>query len=605
MARIRLTENTTAEATPPTGQVSLFAKNDHELWIKRDDGTEDQLVAGSTAPSGPAGGDLAGTYPNPTLSAAKEAYLLDRANHTGTQDAATITGLAAVATSGDYADLSNTPSALPPNGAAGGDLSGTYPNPSLSATKEAYLLDRAHHTGTQSVSTITGLAAVATSGDYGDLSNTPANLPPSGPAGGDLAGTYPNPTLNVTTQNYLLDRAHHTGFQTASTISDFQTAARAATYPAFIEPNYIYVSAQTGNNTTGTGGLAQPYQTLAKAISVANPGSVIFLFPGLYTEAAVALPKNVYIQGHSVEFQNGFTYTAAAGDQPSIVIDGINCNNFTISAAAALNGTIVIRFGTCAITRTDTNQNVLLTVSESVLAGGTFAGGTNNINETLVISTITSADGSLILENCKVVATIEAQGPSVVRTLNCSPFGISAIVNGTVVGANTPAWETDFTTNYLATYTGAITKTILASVPAAVTTGFAIVATSGSFADLSSAPINSTGQMLTSLETAITALTDAPTIALDASQGNTFTVTLGGNRTMGTPSNPTNGQKIVLRVTQDATGNRLLTFNATWNFGVDLAGLTISTTANATDYVGAIYNLASSKWDIVSIVRGY
>lgn len=49
------------------------------------------------------------------------------------------------------------------------------------------------------------------------------------------------------------------------------------------------------------------------------------------------------------------------------------------------------------------------------------------------------------------------------------------------------------------------------------------------------------------------ALTDAATILVNAALGNYFTVTLGGSRTMGAPSNPTDGQIIVFSIKQPAS----------------------------------------------------
>jgi hypothetical protein len=77
-------------------------------------------------------------------------------------------------------------------------------------------------------------------------------------------------------------------------------------------------------------------------------------------------------------------------------------------------------------------------------------------------------------------------------------------------------------------------------------------------------------------------LTDAATIATDLSLGNQFQVTLGGNRTLGAPTNVVAGQSGVIRVVQDGTGSRTLAFNSVFKFPGGTAP-TLTTTANAVD----------------------
>lgn len=98
---------------------------------------------------------------------------------------------------------------------------------------------------------------------------------------------------------------------------------------------------------------------------------------------------------------------------------------------------------------------------------------------------------------------------------------------------------------------------------------------------------------------AVVALTDGATINTDASLGSTFTVTLGGNRTIANPTNPASGQKIVYRVKQDGTGGRTLTWGSAFRFSGGTAP-TLTTAANKTDYLGFIYNATDSKWDGVA-----
>lgn len=109
------------------------------------------------------------------------------------------------------------------------------------------------------------------------------------------------------------------------------------------------------------------------------------------------------------------------------------------------------------------------------------------------------------------------------------------------------------------------------------------------------------------LADAATIATDAATIATDAASADHFRVTLGGNRTLGAPTNPIDGHRVLWELIQDATGGRTLTLaSGSGGFAVGADGpVTLSTAPGARDFLGAVYSAVLNRWLVLALAKGF
>ncbi len=127
--------------------------------------------------------------------------------------------------------------------------------------------------------------------------------------------------------------------------------------------------------------------------------------------------------------------------------------------------------------------------------------------------------------------------------------------------------------------------------------------------DVSGSPALAAAQSTTvetgALAPRVVNLTDASTIAVDASLGNDLRVTIAGNRTMGAPSNPANGEQIIFQITQGTGAPYTVTWSSGYQFSAGLPEPALSTTAGQTDLLGFIYNATTDTWLLAAFLNGF
>lgn len=95
------------------------------------------------------------------------------------------------------------------------------------------------------------------------------------------------------------------------------------------------------------------------------------------------------------------------------------------------------------------------------------------------------------------------------------------------------------------------------------------------------------------------AITYAATIDIDWENGDTQYVVLAGNPTINAPTHPVNGKRYLLRLVQDSTGSRTVTFASSWIKWVGNNAPVQTTTANRQDIVSMLYSNGTYFGDMI------